>query len=187
MEIILATHNLGKLKEIQPFFPNDTLYTLQDFNLPSPLEKGKTYLENALIKARFATLQTKLPALADDSGLEIDYLNGAPGIFSARFFNGADKITKILTLLKGVPLSARTARFRTVLVFLQSVDDPAPKFGEGFFKGLIAEQPSGHNGFGYDPIFYLPTYQKTLAQLPLETKQQLSHRTQALKDLFRQI
>ena len=187
MKIILATNNPGKIKELKPFFPNDTIYTFQDFNLTSPSETGKTYLENALIKARFASEKTKLPAIADDSGLEIDYLNRSPGLLSARFFNGEDKIKKILTALKGVPFLQRTACFRSVLVFLQSANDPTPKFGEGIFKGIIAEQPAGNNGFGYDPIFYLPEYKKTVAQLPINIKQQISHRVKALKDLFRTI
>jgi len=191
MQIILATSNPGKLKELVELTHDlpITFIPQQAFALETPEETGLTFIENAILKARFAALATGLPALADDSGLEVDALNGAPGIYSARYAGenqpGSAHTTKLLTALQGFPASHRKARFRSILAFMRHPTDPAPIIAEGVWEGHILTTPQGHGGFGYDPVF-LPNHpagSRSAAELsPLE-KNAHSHRGQALQQL----
>jgi XTP/dITP diphosphohydrolase len=155
--------------------------------VPEVEETGSSFTENALLKARNATRHTGLPAIADDSGLEVDALQGAPGIYSARYAGpgatDADNLQKLLKELDGVPAAKRTARFRCVIAFLRRADDPAPLVCEGVWEGSILETPRGTNGFGYDPVFLVPGRRLSSAELPPEEKNRLSHRGQALVKL----
>jgi len=188
MILVLATRNNGKLREIGTSLniPSLTYKSLNDFpDLPEIIEDGSSFQENALKKARTVSNSLNLPVLADDSGLTVDYLKGAPGIYSARFAGpraaDSENNKKLLTLLQGVPEEKRMARFVCVLVFYE----PSGRWfqTEGVWEGLIAPAPKGDQGFGYDPIFYLPELQKTVAQLPLETKSRISHRAKALEKM----
>lgn len=185
--VLIATRNQGKLKEFARFFADfqRRVVGLEDYpDLPEPVEDGQTYLENARKKALALQQFTGLPVLADDSGLEVDALNGQPGVYSARFAgetaSDEENNRKLLALLEGVPLPQRTARFRCVLVYL---DGQREWVAEGVCEGLIAEQPQGNRGFGYDPLFYLPDLGCTMAELDPEIKNRLSHRGQALRQL----
>lgn len=192
-KIVLATGNKGKVKELaQMLAPlNFEVVPQSDFNVPDVAETGTTFVENAIIKARHAAAITGLPAIADDSGLAVDYLKGAPGIYSARFAgDGAtdeQNLQKLLTELDGIDKSKRTARFHCVLVFMQHAEDPTPIICHGSWEGEITETPHGDGGFGYDPIFYVPTDNCCSAELTRERKNELSHRGIALKDLLQQI
>jgi len=188
MILVLATRNNGKLREIGTSLniPSLTYKSLNDFlDLPEIIEDGSSFQKNAFKKARTVSNSLNLPVLADDSGLNVDCLKGAPGIYSARFAGpkatDQENYQKLLSLLQGVPEEKRTARFVCVLVFCEP-------FGrwfqtEGVWEGLIAQAPKGDQGFGYDPIFYLPELQKTVAQLSLETKSRISHRSKALEKM----
>ena len=188
-EIILASSNPGKLREISAIFA-DKPYRLipqRDFNVSDADETGLTFVENALLKARHAAEATGRMALADDSGIEVDYLLGAPGIYSARYAgqpcdNQANN-DKLLEALQGVPADLRTARFQCVIVLMRHALDPTPLICTGTWEGFIVEQETGGNGFGYDPLFYVPTHQCTSAQLSPDVKNELSHRGQALRKL----
>jgi XTP/dITP diphosphohydrolase len=188
MILVLATRNNGKVSEIGASLdiPSLTYKSLNDFpDLPEIIEDGSSFQENALKKARTVSNSLNLPGLADDSGLTVDCLKGAPGIYSARFAGpraaDPENNEKLLTLLQGVPEEKRTARFVCVLVFYE----PSGRWfqTEGVWEGLIAPAPKGDQGFGYDPIFYLPELQKTVAQLSLETKSRISHRARALEKM----
>ena len=154
-------------------------------------ETGNTFVENALIKARHACVETGLPSIADDSGIEVDALNGDPGVFSARYAgtkgNNADSANnaKLLTALNQVPDQERTARFQCVIVFLKHQKDPTPIICNGTWEGRILTTPSGSNGFGYDPLFYVPTHNCTSAALAPQIKNSLSHRGQALRKFLK--
>jgi len=158
-----------------------------EFNIPEAVEDGLSFVENALKKARHACAQTGLPAIADDSGLEVDALDGAPGIYSSRYSQDsgieanstaqANNI-KLLHTLKNT--QDRSARFQCVIVYLKHANDPTPVICQGTWEGEIAEHSAGANGFGYDPIFYVPSKQQHAAELSAEAKKQLSHRGQAL-------
>ena len=191
MQIVLATSNQGKLKELTEltkdlpvtFIPQDKL------GVEPPEETGLTFIENALLKARYAAQITGLPALADDSGLEVDALAGAPGIYSARYAGvgqpGSAHIEKLLKALSHVPEAKRMARFRSVLVLMRHPEDPAPIIAEGIWEGHILITPQGHGGFGYDPVF-LPHQQqdrRSAAELTAVEKNAQSHRGQALAAL----
>ena len=188
-KIILASSNPGKLREIKAIF-EDQPYTLTpqaEFNVSDADETGLTFVENAIIKARHAAQHTGMMALADDSGIEVDYLQGAPGIYSARYAgqpcdNQANN-EKLLAALTGVPNSQRSARFQCVIVLMRHANDPTPLICSGTWEGRIVEQETGANGFGYDPLFFVPTHDCTSAQLSPEIKNQLSHRGQALREL----
>jgi XTP/dITP diphosphohydrolase len=190
---VLASRNPGKIREIQAMLadPGIRLFSLNDYpEIPEIVEDGKSFLENALKKARAVAESTGEIVLADDSGLEVDALGGAPGIYSARYAgNDADdvqNIRKLLYDLKGIHAENRGAAFRCVLV-LYAVDGRYEVF-EGRWEGLIAEKPVGQGGFGYDPIFFLPEEGITVAQLSTEVKNRISHRAQAiakLKERFR--
>lgn len=186
-KLVVATKNAGKLKEVKALLANYPFYVLSlaDFpDLPEIAETGLNFAENAGIKATAVAEHTGLMALGDDSGLEVDFLDGAPGVFSARFAgeDADDRLNNqmLLSLLAGVPLEQRTARFRCVMA-LAIPGDRQVYFTEGTCPGLIGDEPVGEQGFGYDPIFILPEKGLTLAQLDLETKNQVSHRAQALK------
>ena len=159
-----------------------------EFNVDEVEETGLTFVENAILKARHAAKISGLPAIADDSGLEVDALNGAPGIYSARYA-GTDatdeqNLQKLLADSKNVPDEQRTARFQCLLVYLRHADDPTPLICQGTWEGFITQEPMGDNGFGYDPVFFVPKHNCTSAQLTPEQKNQLSHRGQALNKLL---
>lgn len=185
--IILATGNRGKLREIQSLLGDAWILIPQsDLGIDPAEENGATFVENAVIKARHAAAHSGLPAIADDSGLEVDALHGAPGIRSARyagqFGQGADAANnaKLLAELAGVPAANRSARFRCVIAFVRDADDAAPVIAEGTWEGRIATRCSGENGFGYDPLFIDPESGLTVGQLDPEQKNLCSHRGVAL-------
>lgn len=187
--LILATENKGKLIEIQHCLQDFDLEILPQskFKIDSIPETGKTFIENALIKARHVSLATGMPALADDSGLVIDVLNGEPGIFSARYAgkHGDNEANnkKVLQQMHNVPSKDRGAHFYCVMALLRHADDPAPLISTGIWHGAILTEPVGEHGFGYDPIFYVPSQHCSAAELDLTLKNRLSHRGQALQKL----
>ena len=189
-KIVLASNNAGKVREINQLLSGAVLEVVpqSDFNIPDADETGLTFVENAIIKARQAAELSGLPAIADDSGLEVDALKGAPGIYSARFSGeGATdekNLLKLLQEIKNVPEAERTARFQCLMVYMQHANDPTPIICQGTWEGMIAFAPQGENGFGYDPVFFVPTHNCTSAELSPETKNQLSHRGQALQKLI---
>jgi len=187
--IVLASGNPGKLREFAQIlaeFHFDVVPQSQ-FSVPYVPETGQSFVENALIKARHAAQHTGLPAMSDDSGIEIDALEGAPGIYSARFAgeNATDEDNNALLLekLKGVADEQRTARYHCVIVYMHHANDPMPLICQGSWEGRILHEPRGKRGFGYDPLFYVPTHDCASAELPPEIKNQLSHRGQALRAL----
>ncbi|WP_394192670.1 XTP/dITP diphosphatase [Pseudoalteromonas atlantica] len=189
--LVLATGNQGKVKELaQMLTPLDINVVPQsDFNVSSVPETGTTFVENAIIKARHAAKVTGLPAIADDSGLEVDALNGAPGVYSARFAGDnatdQDNIDKLLAELDQNP--TRSARFWCVLVLMRHSDDPTPLICSASWEGQITQSQDGEGGFGYDPIFYVPELNCTSAQLTKEQKNAISHRGQALNALLAEL
>lgn len=188
--IVLASNNKGKVRELGQMLAELDMEVLpqSEFNAGEVEETGLTFVENAILKARHAAKVSGLPAIADDSGLEVDALNGAPGIYSARFagVNASDEanLQKLLCDLKNVPDEQRTARFQCLLVYMRHADDPTPIICQGTWNGLITREPQGESGFGYDPVFFVPTHNCTSAQLTPEEKNQLSHRGQALNKLL---
>ena len=186
---VLASSNSGKLREIQALLAGSGIEIIaqRDLGVHSAEETGASFVENALLKARHAALETGLPAIADDSGLAVDALAGAPGIHSARFAGpDADSqanIVKLLAALAEVPDGQRDARFHCVMVAILSADDPAPVISHADWPGAIAREPAGDGGFGYDPIFYVPELNATAAQLEAEVKNRVSHRGRALLQL----
>jgi len=191
--IVLASGNKGKIAEIQDILKQQVIEVISQsqFNVPDVAETGTTFIENAIIKARHASNITKLPTIADDSGLEVDALNGKPGVYSARYAglpsNDQHNTNKLLQALINTPEQLRTARFHCVMVFMTHENDPSPLIGHGVWEGNIMFQKSGNNGFGYDPVFYVPEHQCTSAELPAKTKNLISHRAQALQILTPQI
>lgn len=187
--IVLATGNKGKVKELSELLSasNVSIVPQSEFDVPDVPETGTTFVENAIIKARHASKITGLPAIADDSGLEVDALKGAPGVISARYsgINATDASnnTKLLEELTGVAPNKRTARFHCVLVYMRHSDDPTPIICHGVWDGSILEKPQGEQGFGYDPLFWVEQYQQSSAELTREIKNQLSHRGKALAKL----
>jgi len=181
--VVLASGNAGKLRELRRILaPLDMDLKLQsEFNVPDVDENGLSFVENAIIKARAAAQATGLAAIADDSGLEVDHLLGAPGIYSARYSGEGDTANneKLLKELGDLPAALRTARFRCVLVYMRHPRDPTPIICQGTWEGQILFKAQGQNGFGYDPLFYLPQYQCSSAQLDPHRKNQISHRAQA--------
>ncbi|MEH6578298.1 MAG: XTP/dITP diphosphatase [Amphritea sp.] len=192
-KIVLASGNKGKLAEFNQVLEElgVSVVPQAEFQVPDADETGLSFVENAILKARHACKLTGLPALADDSGLEVDALQGAPGIYSARFAGegatDADNNRKLLQLLEGTNNAQRSARFRCVLVYMRHADDPTPLICQGTWEGRILTTPQGDNGFGYDPLFLIPELDKASAQLPPEQKNQLSHRGQAVKELIKLI
>ncbi len=191
--IVLASSNQGKLTEIKNIlapYPYQ-LRPQSEFSIDDADETGLTFIENALIKARHACEQTGHMALADDSGLEVDALQGAPGIYSARYAGKhgdyAANNAKLLNALQSVPEGRRQARFHCVMVLLRHSDDPTPIICQGCWHGAIANAPCGSGGFGYDPLFYLSQYNCTAAELSNDMKNQISHRALALQQLTTQL
>jgi XTP/dITP diphosphohydrolase len=188
--IVLASSNQKKLQELQAMLAGKavTFVPQTNFNIIDAVEDGQSFVANALIKAKHASRLTGLPALADDSGLEVDSLGGAPGIYSARFANihgtgnssDADNNALLLARLAGVPEAQRCARFRCAIVLVRTADDPLPVICEGTWEGNILATEAGSNGFGYDPLFYVPTHGCASAQLSAAVKNSISHRAQAL-------
>lgn len=192
-KVVLASGNQGKLKELNQLLApcNIEAVSQSEFDIIPAVENGLSFVENAILKARWAAKHSGLPAIADDSGLEVDYLKGQPGIYSARF-SGVDATdeknnTKLLNLLKGVALERRTARFQCVVVYMRHEDDPTPMIFQGSWEGAIGTELAGDNGFGYDPLFFVPSLNLTSAQLVPEQKNRLSHRGQAMTRLLHQL
>lgn len=189
-KLVLASGNRGKLKEFRDLLANRDFDVLaqSDFSLDSAEETGLTFVENALLKARHVCRQTGLPALADDSGIEVDALQGAPGIYSARFAgaNASDEANnqKLLAELANVPDEKRSARYQCVLVLMRHAEDPTPLICQGCWEGFILREPKGTGGFGYDPLFYVPTHQCSAAELDSAVKNQISHRAVAMRALL---
>ena len=191
--LVLASGNPGKLRELSHLL-DDLGYELHpqsEFGVPEVAETGTTFVENAIIKARHAAAHTDLPALADDSGIEVDALDGAPGVYSARFAgpdaDDASNNALLVEKLRSVPSEQRTARYRAVIVLMRHAADPSPLICEGSWEGMIQLEPAGSGGFGYDPYFYLPERGCTSAELSRDEKNRLSHRGQALTELKRRL
>ncbi|MCG7929868.1 MAG: RdgB/HAM1 family non-canonical purine NTP pyrophosphatase [Candidatus Thiodiazotropha lotti] len=188
--IVLASNNAGKVREINQLLASEqiTVVPQKDFNIPDAIEDGLSFVENAIKKARHASSLSGLPAIADDSGIEVDALSGAPGIYSARFAGAGasdeENLQKLLSCIEDIPEEKRTARFQCLMVYMRHAEDPTPIICQGSWEGRILFEPQGENGFGYDPIFYVPTHDCSSAQLEPQTKNSLSHRGQALKALL---
>jgi len=188
--IVLASSNPGKVREFNQLLAGLDLQVQPqtDYGVPDIEETGLSFVENALLKARNAAQLTGLPAIADDSGIEVDALNGAPGIYSARYAGeGASdqaNLEKLLTELGDLPAEKRTARFQCLMVYMRHAKDPTPLICQGTWEGRILFKPGGGNGFGYDPVFYVPTHDCASAELPADVKNSLSHRGQALRKLL---
>ena len=185
--IILATNNLGKITELKVALESHTScnYIAQsEFAVPEIEETGLTFVENAILKARNACQHSGMPSLADDSGLIVPAINDQPGIYSARYASNAksfnDNINKLLNELDQISEEDRYAYFVCNIVYLRTFDDPIPLVFQGMWEGRITTEPSGANGFGYDPVFYVPDYNCTAAELDSEIKNQISHRAQAI-------
>lgn len=189
MEIVLASGNAGKLAELRELLAGagHVLRAQSEFGIVDAEETGRTFIENALLKARNAARVTGLPALADDSGLCVDALGGAPGLYSARYGgvhgDSARNIERLLGELRGVPDAARGARFHCALALLRDADDPRPLVAEGSWEGRILREPRGTRGFGYDPVFLDPENGLSAAELAPAIKQAISHRGRALATL----
>ena len=191
-KIVLASGNAGKVREINKLFAESGIEVLpqSDFDVPDVAETGTTFVENAIIKARHAAEHTGLPAIADDSGIEVDALDARPGVWSARYAgeNASDEDNNNLMLkeLEGVPEAERTARYQCLIVFMRHHTDPVPLISQGSWEGRILEAPRGDGGFGYDPIFYVPTHDCSGGELSLEEKNKISHRAIALQGMLKQ-
>ncbi|MFW2440253.1 MAG: RdgB/HAM1 family non-canonical purine NTP pyrophosphatase [Arenicellales bacterium] len=185
--IVLATGNAGKLKEIRDIFSgvDVDIVAQSEFATAEAIEDGLSFVENAILKARNAAAHTGLAALSDDSGIEVDALNGEPGIHSARYAGDDESnIQRLLRELDGVPEDGRTARFQCVMVYLRHANDPVPVITQGVWEGKILEAVQGEGGFGYDPVFYVPERGCSAAELSAEDKNSLSHRGKALRQML---
>ncbi len=188
--VVLASNNAGKVREINLLLQDQQIQVVpqREFDIQDIEETGLTFVENAILKARHAARKSGLAAIADDSGLEVDALKGAPGIYSARFAgpgcNDGDNNRKLIEGLREIPDEQRSARFQCLMVYMRHGDDPTPIICQGTWEGRIMQQPQGENGFGYDPLFFVPGENCTSAQLSPEIKNQLSHRGQALGKLL---
>ncbi|MBI4005436.1 MAG: RdgB/HAM1 family non-canonical purine NTP pyrophosphatase [Gammaproteobacteria bacterium] len=191
--VVLASNNPGKLREISEMLVGLHLELLSqsEFKVPGIQETGATFVENAILKARNAARHTGLPAIGDDSGIEVDALNGEPGIYSSRYAGeGASdeaNLIKLVEVVRQIPEDKRITRFICLMVYLRHPTDPSPIIAEGIWEGIAVTEPKGKNGFGYDPMFFVPGYNCTSAELPPEIKNQISHRAQALKKLIAQL
>jgi XTP/dITP diphosphohydrolase len=187
--IVLASNNAGKVREFNQLLAGSEFEVLPQsgFGVEEAEETGLTFVENAILKARNAASHTGLAAIADDSGLEVDALQGAPGIYSARYAGAGagdrKNLEKLLAVLHDVPDAERTARFQCVMVYMRHANDPTPQIFQGTWEGRILHAPQGDNGFGYDPVFFVPEQGCSSAQLEPEVKNRLSHRGQALQKL----
>ena len=196
-KVVLATGNQGKVKELAHLLAEQGLEVVpqSEFDVPEVAETGTTFVENAIIKARHAAKITGLPAIADDSGLEVDALNGAPGVYSARYaaditegqVTDDDNTNKLLAALANTPDEQRTARFHCVLVYMKHENDPTPLICHGVWQGTISRSKQGEQGFGYDPVFWQNDLQMSSAQLTRDVKNQRSHRGQALAKLVEKL
>ncbi len=192
-QLVLASHNAGKLVEMRQILAELPLQitSAAELGLGDVEETGLTFVENALLKARAACLATGLPALADDSGLIVDALGGAPGLYSARYAgepsNAQANNAKLLEVMRDVPDGQRSARFYAVMVLLRHAADPQPLICEGRWEGEITHAPRGHHGFGYNPVFLDPVHGLTAAEMEPALKNELSHRAQALQQLKQQL
>ncbi|MDH5300324.1 MAG: XTP/dITP diphosphatase [Gammaproteobacteria bacterium] len=188
-QMVLATGNKGKVAEIQAMLVGTGIEVLpqSQFDVPEVDETGLTFVENAILKARQAARISGLPAIADDSGLEVDALGGQPGIYSSRYAgqpgNDAANNAKLLQALQAVADDQRTARFQCVIVFMRHADDPVPFIAQGTWEGRILHAPAGNGGFGYDPLFFVAEEGCASAQLVAGRKNQISHRARALQKL----
>ncbi|GGM04002.1 RdgB/HAM1 family non-canonical purine NTP pyrophosphatase [Pseudomonas asuensis] len=183
-ELVLASHNAGKLKELQAMLGDAVrVRSVGEFSQVEPEETGLSFIENAILKARNAARVSGLPALADDSGLAVNALGGAPGIYSARYAEGrgdAANNAKLLDALKGIPEAERGAQFVSVLALVRHADDPLPIVCEGIWEGRILFEMRGEHGFGYDPLFWVPERDCSSAELVPEEKNRISHRARAM-------
>lgn len=192
-QIVLASNNPGKVREISELLTGLDLEIVPQSQLGAPdvAETGLTFVENAILKARSAAQFTGQATIADDSGLEVDALNGEPGIYSARYagIGASDRqnLDRLLERMESLPDAQRTARFQCLMVYLEHWRDPTPLICQGTWHGRILRQPCGHNGFGYDPVFYVPTHDCSAAELAPELKNTLSHRGQALRQLVQRL
>jgi XTP/dITP diphosphohydrolase len=193
MKIVFASSNAGKIRELKSWLANSTIEVIPqtELDITDAAETGLTFVENALIKARHACEQSGYPAIADDSGLAVDALHGAPGIYSARYAglnaNSKDNIHKLLDVLKNVPDAQRQARFHCVLVYMTHAEDPVPLICHATWEGRILRAEQGDDNFGYNPVFYVPEENKSAAEISLDIKNRSSHRGQALRMLVTQL
>ena len=187
-KVVLASGNSGKLKEFFRILGTEGFKVVaqSEYDVVDVPETGLTFVENAIIKARNAAQHTGLPALADDSGIEVDALNGRPGIYSARYSGEGDEAnnTKLLEEMKDVPDENRTARFRCCIVYMRHAEDPSPLIADASWEGTILHELSGANGFGYDPLFFVPTHGTSSAELSADVKNGISHRGKALEQIL---
>ncbi|HCO00179.1 MULTISPECIES: RdgB/HAM1 family non-canonical purine NTP pyrophosphatase [unclassified Methylophaga] len=189
-KIVLASGNIGKLRELSQILSplGLELIAQSDLNVAEAEETGLSFVENAIIKARNAALFTGLPAIADDSGIEVDALHGAPGIYSSRYAgpdaSDTDNIEALLEAMKDVPETERTARFQCVVVFMRHAEDPTPLICQGSWQGQILQSPLGDEGFGYDPVFWVSETDCTAAELSPEQKHAISHRGKAMRQFM---
>jgi len=186
-KLVLATGNVGKLKEIQRIFSglDVDIVPQSEFDAPEADEIGLSFVENAIIKARSAAAHAGLPALADDSGIEVDALQGEPGIHSARYAgNDESNIDKLLRELSGTADDQRTARFQCVMVYVRHAADPVPLISQGSWEGRILTERQGEGGFGYDPVFFVPEHGCSAAELSADAKNAISHRGKALNEMM---
>ena len=192
-KVVLASNNAGKVKELQDMLDELDIDVLPQkaFDIPEIEETGLTFVENAILKARNTAQYSGLAAIADDSGLEVDALLGAPGIYSARYSGegATDEFNnnKLLDALSNTPEQQRTARFQCVIAFLRHAQDPTPLICQGSWEGRVAFSPKGDNGFGYDPLFYIPELDCHSAELEKQEKNRLSHRGKAVAELKKQL
>jgi XTP/dITP diphosphohydrolase len=190
MRIVLASGNRGKLRELDALLAplGHDVIAQSEYGIDTPPETGSTFLENAMLKARYASQKTRLPALADDSGIEVDALDGKPGIYSARYAgeNATDieNLRKLLVELTAVAFDQRTARYQCAVVLVRAPDDPEPIVTHGTWEGRILTMPRGTGGFGYDPVFQPQGHDRSAAEMDPALKNQLSHRGQALQALI---
>jgi len=192
-KLVLASSNPGKLRELSALLKDSDYQIIPqaDFNVPDVAETGATFVENAIIKARHAAQYTDCPAVADDSGIVVDALNGEPGVYSARFAgnNASDDANNALLVekLRSISEAKRSARYQAVIVYMRNAADPSPIICEGSWEGRIVLEARGSGGFGYDPYFYLPDYGCTSAELSADEKNRISHRGQALRLLLERL
>ena len=190
-QVVLASNNKGKVREINAVLEELSIKVTpqSEFNVEEAEETGLSFVENALIKARNAAEHTNHPAIADDSGIEVPALDGRPGIYSARYAGiGAsdeENLNKLISDIKDLSEEDRMAQFVCVMVYMRHANDPIPVISQGIWKGTLLSKPRGKNGFGYDPIFFVPTHDCCSAELSPEVKNQISHRGQALRQLVK--